>query len=30
LELKLPKTTLAAGHCRRLEAIKVDNLIYTR
>jgi len=29
LELKLPKTTLAAGHCRRLEAIKVDNLTYT-
>lgn len=29
LELKLPKTSLTAGHCRRLEAIKVDNLTYT-
>jgi len=29
LELKLSKATLAAGHCRRLEAIKVDNLTYT-
>jgi len=29
LELKLSKKTLEEGHCRRLQAIQVDNLTYT-